>query len=146
MPYIDQSGRRQIRLCKLNISILLSMTWTIASLDAWKLRLLPIQVTPRIHTGGWGRVWTMPLCHGVEHSWPPGWHGQTVVDVGDGKSLMASRYFGSDSIVVSDNLKPAKFTSLCANWNLSGFSTMPAWPTQVSKSMVLHQCCSKSVS
>ena len=70
----------------------------------------------------------------------------SVVEVGEGKSLIASRYFGSGSMVESDTLNPAKSMLLSANWNLSGFSTMPAWPMRVRKSIVLHQCCSRSES
>ena len=70
----------------------------------------------------------------------------SVVLVGEGKSFMASKYLGRGSIVLSDTLNPAKSTLLSANWNLSGLSTIPAWPTRVRKSMVLHQCCSRSVS
>ena len=42
------------------------------------------------------------------------------------ESLMASRYFGSGSILESDILNPAKSTLLPANWILSGLSTIPA--------------------
>ena len=56
----------------------------------------------------------------------------SVVDAGDGKSLIAPRYFGSGSIVLSDTLKPAKLALFSANWNLSGFKTIPAWPTRLS--------------
>ena len=35
--------------------------------------------------------------------------------VGEGKSLMASRYFGSGSMVESDTLKPAKSILRSAN-------------------------------
>ena len=123
----------------------------------WRLRITgrppPIEGNRRTCSRDWGRAWTAPLCRVAEHSWPPGWLGQTnnqllisVVDAGEGKSLMASRYFGSGSMVESDTLNPAKSTLLSANWNLSGFSTMPSWPTCVRKSIVLHQCCSRSES
>ena len=49
----------------------------------------------------------------------------SVVEDGEGKSRIALRYFGSGSMVESDTVKPAKSTLLSANWNLSGFSTMP---------------------
>ena len=39
----------------------------------------------------------------------------SVAVVGVGNDLIASKYFGSGSIVVSDMLKPAKVTFLHAN-------------------------------
>jgi len=42
-----------------------------------------------------------PLCHVVHYV------TLSVVEVGEGKSLIASRYFGSGSMVESDSLNPA---------------------------------------
>ena len=67
----------------------------------------------------------------------------SVVEVGERKSRMASKYFGSGSIMDSEILKPAKSTHLLANWNFSGFSMTPAWPKSDNRSMVRHQCCSR---
>ncbi len=55
----------------------------------------------------------------------------SVVEVGVGKSRIASRYFGSGSIVELDNLKPAKSTVRWANWNFSGFNTMSDLPSSI---------------
>ena len=88
--------------------------------------------------------------NGVTYTWSKHAMGNStpvllmsVVEVGERKSRMASKYFGSGSIVDSEILKPAKSTHLLANWNFSGFSMTPAWPKSDNRSMVCHQCCSR---
>ena len=48
----------------------------------------------------------------------------SVLDVGVGKSRMASMYFGKGSMVSSDMRNPAKSTILRAKWNFSVLSVM----------------------
>ena len=69
-----------------------------------------------------------------------------MVDVGDGKSQMASMYFGKGSRVSNDMWNPAKSTILRGQYNLSALRTISAWTTLMRKSMVLHQCVCRSVS
>ena len=68
----------------------------------------------------------------------------SVVLVGEGKSFMASKYLGRGSIVLSDTLNPVKSTLFSANWNLSGLSTIPAWPTRVRTTLGWRQAMSDS--
>ena len=70
----------------------------------------------------------------------------SVVDFGIGKSLMASKYFGSGSMDACDMRKPAKSTDFSAKLNFSGLSTIPDSPSILKNSMVLHQWVSRSVS
>ena len=67
----------------------------------------------------------------------------SVVRVGVGKSRIALMYFYSGLTSVSVILKPANVISLCANWNLLKFSTIPFLPHSSTKSIMRHQCVSR---
>ena len=55
----------------------------------------------------------------------------SVIRVGVGKFLIASRYLGRGSTVVSLTQNQAKSTDLEQNWNLSGFKMIPCFPTRI---------------
>ena len=63
MPWLDQSGQRQVRLFKSKISTPSQMASTVVFIQTCSV--------------GSGMAWKVPLCHAVVHSLSLGWQGQT---------------------------------------------------------------------
>ena len=61
----------------------------------------------------------------------------SLVDLGVGNALIASRYLGNGSMLDSPIWNPAKSASRTANWNFSGFMTVPDAPVKDKRSMVI---------
>ena len=101
MPRRDQSGWRHVRRCMSKISTPLCMASRMASLEDWKAvsssgdhenwqRALRNGLNGAMRSGSWGYLATWLT--------RPNQLLMSVVEVGDGNSLIASRYFGSGSI------------------------------------------------
>ena len=69
-----------------------------------------------------------------------------VVEAGVEKSQILLKYFGSGLILSDVMWIPANSTSLWVDWNISGFSANTELPTSVRRSIILHQCSSRSLS
>lgn len=66
--------------------------------------------------------------------------------VGVGKLRIAIRNFSSGWISYSDILNPANSFFCSENWNFFRFKIMPCCPNNSRKTIIFHQCCSKTSS